>query len=118
MSAREGFFQAASEVVNNPLADALIVARIDMLREWFADHLEVPNRFSRSSSKGYYLRETRGLSWFKPTAIEHISKAFELKSILEESGYAIDVLKENRIGYVVYEDEHQIIAEPFAETSK
>ena len=56
------------------------------------------------------------MSWFKPTAREHIAKAFELKSILDDNGYFIEVLKEDRIGFVVYEDEHQIVAEPFSET--
>jgi hypothetical protein len=118
MKAREGFFQAAGELADNPLADASVVARVDTMREWFADHLELPERFSRSRSKGYYRRETKGLSWFKPSATEHISKAYELKNILEEFGYAIEVLKEDRIGYVVYEDKYQVVAEPFAETAK
>lgn len=117
MSSREGFFQAAGEVANNPLSDALAIERIDVLRKWFSNNLKRPVRFSRSRSKGYYRKETKGLSWFKPCATEHISKAFELKSILDDCGYAIEVLKEGRIGYVVYEDEHQVVAEPFAETA-
>lgn len=117
MNSREGFFQAAGELANNPLSDAIAVARVNVLREWFADHLELPERFSRSSSKGYYRKETKGLSWFKSSATEHISRAFELKNVLEEHGYAIEVLKEDRIGYVVYEDEYQVVAEPFAETT-
>ena len=97
MSSREGFFQAAGELADNPLADASVVARVDAMREWFADHLEMPERFSRSSSKSYHGKETKGLSWFKPSATEHISKAFELKGILDEYGYAVEVLKEDRI---------------------
>ena len=118
MNSREGFFQAAGELADNPLSDSSVVVRIDALREWFADNLELPGRFSRSSSKGYYRKETKGLSWFKPSAAEHISRAFELKSILDEYGYAIEVLKEDCIGYVIYEDDYQVVAEPFAETAK
>lgn len=117
MTSREGFFQATGELAKNPLTDPLVVAQVDELRRWFADRLELPERFSRSKSKGYYRRDTKGLSWFKTSATEHISKAFELKKILDENGYAIEVIKEDRIGYVVYEDEHQLVAEPFAETS-
>ncbi len=117
MISREGFFQAAGELAADPLADPLVVARVDELRHWFADHLDLPERFSRSRSKGYYRRETKGLSWFKPSATEHIAKAFELKSILEESGFTIEVIKEDRVGYVVFEDEYQVVAEPFADTS-
>lgn len=117
MHSREGFFQAAAELANDPLADGFSVTRINMLRAWFCDHLELPERFSKSSSKGYSHRETKGLSWFKATASEHITKAFELKSVLEENGYGIEVIKEDRVGYIVYEDDHQVVAEPFSDTS-
>ncbi|MGZ2259890.1 hypothetical protein [Roseobacter sp. A03A-229] len=118
LGAREGFFQAAAEVANNPLTDTLVVDQIDELRAWFSDNLQRPERFSRSSSKDRDHKETKGLSWFKPSATDHIAKAFELKGILGSYGWAIDVLKESRIGYVVYEDDVQVVAEPFAETAR
>ena len=117
MKAREGFLQAAGTLADNELTDRFIMERIDSLRVWFCDNLELPERFSKTTSKGYYRRETKGLSWFKPSAKKHISKAFELKGILEECGYEVEVLKESRIGYVVYEDEYQVVAEPFADTA-
>ncbi len=117
MTSREGFFQAAGELAADPLADPLVVAKVDELRHWFANHLDLPKRFSSSRSKGYYRRKTKGLSWFKPSATEHIAKAFELKSLLDESGFTIEVIKEDRVGYVVFEDEYQVVAEPFADTS-
>jgi hypothetical protein len=36
--------------------------------------------------------------------------------ILEEHGIPAEVIETERPGYVVYEDEFQLIAEPFAET--
>ena len=84
MRSREGFFQAAAELAEDPHTDGFAVERVDVLREWFADHLERTARFSRSGSKGHAGGETKGLSWFKPSASEHISKAFELKSVLDE----------------------------------
>ena len=116
LSAREGFFQAAAELANDPMTAPDVIARVDEIRIWFATHLDKPGRFSRTKPKGYGYKETRGLSWFKPSATEHIAKAFELKAILEDFGYPIEVLKEDRIGYIVYEDDHQIVAEPFADT--
>ncbi|HTV69742.1 MAG TPA: hypothetical protein VMF90_14505 [Rhizobiaceae bacterium] len=56
------------------------------------------------------------MSWFKPTAQEHIEKAFELTTILQQHGYIVEVLRTSRPGYVVYEDAHQIVAEPFFDT--
>jgi len=117
MRSRQGFFQAAGELVDDPLSDRYSVDQVDALRLWFCDNLEVPTRFTRRKFAWHYEKDSRGLSWFKPTATRHIAKAFELKSVLDEYGYAIDVLKENRIGYILYEDEYQVVAEPFAETA-
>ena len=40
----------------------------------------------------------------------------DLKLIAEANGYVVSVVKDERVGYVVYEDENQVIAEPFAHT--
>ena len=77
-----------------------------------------PSRFSRTISKGAYRRETAGLSWFKDTAHEAIAHVRTVASILEANGYAVSMITTARPGYVVYEDDHQIVAEPFAETER
>ena len=104
-------------MAHDPRSDALTIARVEELRLWFAYNLALPDRFCKSSAKGRYWRETKGLSWFKPDAHDHVGKAFELKALLDESGFGIDVLKECRIGYIVYEDACQIVAEPFSDTA-
>ena len=40
----------------------------------------------------------------------------ELKRIVEVNGYVVSVVQEEKIGYVVHEDEVQVVAEPFADT--
>jgi hypothetical protein len=35
--------------------------------DWFQTHLFIPPRFNRTSSKGYYRRNTRGIAWFRDT---------------------------------------------------
>jgi hypothetical protein len=40
----------------------------------------------------------------------------DLKLIAEANGYVVSLITEDRIGYVVYEDENQVVAEPFADT--
>jgi hypothetical protein len=40
----------------------------------------------------------------------------QLASILESHGYVVAIVREERVGYIVYEDEHQVVAEPFADT--
>jgi hypothetical protein len=40
----------------------------------------------------------------------------ELKRLVEGSGYVVRIVQEDRIGYIVYRDDAQVIAEPFADT--
>ena len=58
----------------------------------------------------------RGIAWFKDSASEHLAHMYALKALLERYGHFVDVLQESRIGYVVWEDAHQVIAEPFKDT--
>jgi len=81
-----------------------------------SDVPEVHRRFSRSASKGYYRRATKGIAWFRDDAVEHISRMFELKRVMEANGHSVHVVRENRVGYIVYEDDVQVIAELFADT--
>lgn len=86
-------------------------AQVQELIKWFKKHLPIPDRFSKNKNNSH--KNTRGLSWFKPGSKEAINKMWELKLIIENHGFNIRVLKTDRPGYVVYEDEYQIVAEPF-----
>lgn len=88
--------------------------RLARLLSWFGSHLETPTRFSRSSRRG---APSLAVCWFRPTASEHIARIFEMRLILEENGVLTRMLKSPKVGYVVYEDEHQVVAEPFADTN-
>jgi len=113
---REGFFHAAYNVKRNPGTSGIDIDRITEILGWFDDNLEEPIKFTKSTPKGGYRRFTKGISWFNPGAVNHIKKAFEICTILKEHGYHIDVLKTDRPGYIVYEDDNQIVAEPFNDT--
>ena len=78
---------------------------------WFGDNLQVPSRFSRKRNNSH--KNTLGISWLKPDANDVVARFWELKSILENSGYNINVMKIERPGKVVYEDEQQLVAIPF-----
>ena len=83
---------------------------------WFEKTLKTPDRFNRKRSKRYYRRNTKGIAWFRDTASECISRMHVLKRVLESHGHAVTVVRETHVGYVVYEDEAQVVAEPFADT--
>lgn len=113
---REGFFDAAYRLKSSKETPKAVAATVSELLDWFERNLSTPKRLNRSKSKGFYRRDTKGISWFKPEAHEHISKAFALLEVLRDSGLHLEMMKTSRPGYVVYEDDHQIVAEPFNET--
>lgn len=89
---------------------------LNRLLGWFDKHLPRPDRFNRSKSKGAWRKNTKGIAWFKDSAHEHIDRCRQMATILERHGYKTTMLKDRRPGYVVYEDQWQVIAEPFADT--
>jgi len=89
---------------------------LDELLEWFDRNLARPRRFNTSTSKGYYRRTPRGISWLRDSASHHIAKMRAIANVLQEHSCRVRMITSRRIGYIVYEDEHQVVAEPFADT--
>jgi hypothetical protein len=111
-----GLFQIAYAIRDNPATSEADQRAIRRQLAWFSKHLPAPTRFNRSRSKGYYRRNAKGISWFKDTASECLARMHALKRLAEEHGYAVNVIREDRIGYIVYEDDCQAVAEPYSET--
>ena len=86
--------------------------RLRDIMVWFNRNLRMPSRFSRSSRRS---RPRSAVCWFRPTAREHLARAHEMVNILEENGVFVRRIKAPKVGYVVYEDEHQVVAEPVAD---
>jgi hypothetical protein len=109
----EGVFGAAYDLREGTLISILDRQSLENLLAWFGTNLATPQRFNTSRSKGYYRRKSAGISWLKPTAAEHIAKMRALVAILEKNGYLVSQITTDRPGYVVFEDDHQVVAEPF-----
>jgi len=84
----------------------------DLIREWFNKNLQKPTRFT-TSKPPFYRKQDKAISWFKDSALEHLDRIRTLVAILENHGTSVQMLKTERVGYVVYEDNFQIVAEPF-----
>jgi hypothetical protein len=41
---------------------------------WFEEHLPTPTRLNRTTSKGHYRRNAKGIAWFRDTAAECIAR--------------------------------------------
>jgi hypothetical protein len=106
----QGLFNAAHEL---RCAGELAEYELELVEElfrWFNRHLPIPCRFARSRKSHAH---KRAISWFKPTAQECIARMQVLASLLQEHGYPTQRLTTNRPGYVVYEDDYQVVAEVF-----
>lgn len=88
-------------------------AQLKDLVFWFRENLKVPKRFARSKNPSSH---NKAISWFKDNALEHIGKMREIAELLKNHGITTKMIREKRIGYVVYEDEVQVTAVPFSET--
>lgn len=101
-----GVFHAVSQALEwqqiiGPDADEL-----NHLIKWFNENLEKPASFGRDKLR-------LGICWFKTHATEHISRIWEMVRILERHGIFVKKIRTDKPGYVVYEDEWQLVAEPF-----
>jgi hypothetical protein len=108
---RQGLFQAAYS-----LGSALSQEdrqRLDDIFDWFNKHLPSPDRFAISNKPH---RKAQAISWFKDTAKDHIAQMWAYQRLLSDLGLSVDILRTLRPGYIVYEDEFQVVAYPFADT--
>lgn len=117
MAFRQGFFVPAYEMRGDDEVDPYTKEQLEDILAWFRQNLIIPDRFSRKDAD-LDEDDTLGLSWFKDSAKEHVSKSYELIALLELYGYMIDTLRTERPGYIVYEDDHQVVAEPFRDTPR
>ena len=110
---RQGLFHAAAALEAHGVLAPHEIDDYRAVWAWFRGNLEKPDRFSLSSrphAKG------QALSWFKAGSAVHIARMRDLQRILENHDVGVEILRTERPGYIVYEDEHQVAAYPFADT--
>ncbi len=109
---RTGIFQTAYRLLREaPLVDS-DRAEMRLLLDWFNDNLAEPDRLAGSRrSRG----QTTAISWMRASAKEHVSQLRRLAEIIEGMDITVEELRTARPGYLLYEDEHQIVALPFAD---
>ena len=103
-----GLFCAAYKLRRSEYLPDYEFAALTELREWFNVHLNSP--FDRLR---HHRRHERAICWFKPTAREHLQRAWELVAILERNDVLIWTIRSPRTGYVHYEDDVQVFARPY-----
>jgi hypothetical protein len=112
----DGTFGVAYELRDSPRVESADRDLLTVNLAWFEKNLNTPDRFNRTKSKGFYRRPARGIAWFKDTATDHLARMHLINAVLERYGHAVTMLAESRIGYVIYDDAFQVVAEPFSDT--
>ena len=109
-----GLFTTAFDLLYDPLLPYDEYWALRDLIDWFNKYLKGPFDYRLKAA----WRAQRAICWFKPTAHEYLARAWEMASILERNDVFIRTIKVERTGYVLYEDEAQVLAEPFADIRK
>lgn len=84
-----------------------------MLRDWFSDELAVPDRLSISRKPH---RKSQAICWFRDDAHDCIARMRRYAEVLDEYDVLTDMVRTKRPGFIVYSDDHQVAAFPFADT--
>jgi hypothetical protein len=108
-----GVFQAIDKLRRRGILTHQEEQQETAIGKWFDKNLAKPTRFT-TSKPPHHRKQRKAISWFKDSAHAHISQVRLLVAILERHGVSVRMLTTSRVGYVAYEDEHQIVAEPFA----
>jgi hypothetical protein len=106
-----GLFCAAFRLIDEGMLSDYEYAVVAELMGWFNVNLKGPFEFRLRSS----WRAPGSICWFKCTANEHLARARELATILEGHDIFIRTIRCQRTGYILYEDEAQVLAQPFAD---
>jgi hypothetical protein len=108
---KEGIFVAACRLRDQ--GDIPSYQRVELRSDlqWFNEHLPLPPPLSGRGNE-------RAISWFKSQSKECISRVWSVVHILEESGIAITKITTEDPGYIIYQDEFQVVAWPSGATFK
>lgn len=102
----QGVFQAVARAIEWETITGADADELNALREWFSENLEKPTSFGRGKLR-------LGICWFKVAASEHITRIWHMVRILERHGIYVKKIKTDKPGYLIYEDDWQVVAEPF-----
>jgi hypothetical protein len=109
-----GIFHAAGLLRDHGALEPWEANALFEIRDWFNQNLDKPDRFT-TAKPPHYRKQAKAIAWFKHSALEHIARARQMAEILGRHGITVEVHQAQRVGYVVYEDEFQIVAEPFSD---
>ena len=109
-----GLFCAAFDLIDDgKLSDHDYAELADLMR-WFRLHLNGP--FEYRLRKPW--RARRSICWFKSEAHEHVKQAWRLANLLSRNDVLVRMIKSHTVGYIIYEDTAQVLAQPSADVRR
>jgi len=105
----EGLFWAAYRLLEETRLPDYEHEALRELMNWFDKHLASPYDYRLRPAD---LAE-RSLCWFRASAQEHLQRAWEIVTILQNHDIYVWTIKLAEPGYVIYEDEVQVLAFPY-----
>lgn len=110
-----GVFGAAYQLLEGDLLPDYSRAEICLTLTWFKTNLPIPDRFSRSRKPH---RQDNGICWFKTQATECMRNIRYLVLLVSEHDVVVRELLTDTPGYMIYEDDSQVVAQPFSSTPR
>lgn len=110
-----GVFTVAYEILDGSDIDDYYRTEVRKTLDWFVSNLPVPARLKRS---GKLNQPGRGICWFKSEATECIANIRYLVHLVREQDIIVREVMTDTPGYMLYEDDFQIVAEPFSSTPR
>ena len=108
--AETGFFQSAIAVkYRESPADDWIRDEITDQLGWFNEHLDAPEKLDRAAGRHGRIY---GICWFRPEAVEAISRARYVAWLLTEVGVHVLGLERRDPGEIIWHDDMQVVAKP------
>lgn len=110
-----GIFRPAYRLCEDASVPEWQRSELSSVLGWFRTQLPIPNRFARNLRPH---RVSTGLCWFNEEATDCIRQVCYLVQIVSDLGVNVREIRTERPGYIIYEDQFQVVAEPFAETPR
>ena len=108
-----GVFSAVYDLIDSDLLPQQDLDVAKSCLDWFDTNLKEPASFSKSTKPH---AQKVGISWFKDSATEHISKMRMLVALLEDNSVSVKLLITDNPGYILYEDDYQVVSDPHPNT--
>lgn len=111
----QGVFAAAYDVLHRNTSPRYLETEVRKILDWFVSELPIPDRFVGTRRPH---RADTGICWFKAESVECIRNVRYLAQLVGECGIPVREVRTDSPGYVIYEDDHQVVAKPTADTPR